>query len=68
MALQINKLEFPSSKNALCKSVVEIGPVFLEKKNKNVKRLQTDGRTDARTDGNTTGDQKSSIELSAQMS
>ena len=58
-------------------SLVEIGPVVLEKKIKNVKSLQTDGRTDGRTDGptdgqtdrrRTTGDQKSSLELSAQVS
>ena len=35
----------------------------------NVKSLQTDGRTDRRTDGRRTkGDQKSSLELSAQVS
>ena len=45
-------------------SLVEIGPVVLEK-NENVKSLQTDGQTDGRQ---TTGDPKSSLELSAQMS
>ena len=47
-------------------NLVEIGPVVLEKKSKigNVYR-RTDGQTDRRR---TTGDQKSSLELSAQVS
>ena len=56
-------------------SLVEIGSVVLEKKlDENVKSLQTDRRTDGQTDGQTddgrrtTGDQKSSLELSAQVS
>ena len=40
-------------------SLVEIGPVVLKKKIKNVKTLRTDSRT--------TGNQKSSLELSAQV-
>ena len=45
-------------------SLVEIGPVVLDKKMKIWKNLQTDGQMD----GQTTGDQKSSLELSAQVS
>ena len=32
VALHLNKLESPSPKEALCKNLVEIGPVVLEKK------------------------------------
>ena len=51
-------------------SLVEIGPVVLEKKSKIGKVYrrtdrQTDGQTDRRR---TKGDQKSSLELSAQVS
>ena len=47
-------------------SLVKIGPVGLEKKSKIGKVYsQTDGQTDRRR---TTGDQKSSIELTAQVS
>jgi hypothetical protein len=45
--------------------LVKIDPVILEKK---CKSLQKDGRTDGQTDGRrTTGDQKSLLELSAQV-
>ena len=46
-------------------SLVEIGPVVLEKKSKIGKVYR---RTDRQTDGQTDGDQKSSLELSAQVS
>ena len=48
-------------------SLVEIGPVVLEKKMKMLKVYrQTDRRTDRQTDTRrTTGDQKSSLELSS---
>jgi hypothetical protein len=52
-------------------SLVKIGSVVLEKKSKMLKFTdrQTDEQTDGTTDGRqTTGDQKSSFELSAQMS
>ena len=54
-------------------SLVEIGPVVLEKKSKIGKVYrgtdrQTVGQTDRQTDRQTTGDQKSSLELSAQVS
>ena len=49
-------------------SFVEIGPVVMEKKLKKVRSFQTDGQTDGQGDGRTTGDQKSSLELSAQVS
>ena len=46
-------------------SLVEIGSVVLRKK---MNSLQTDGRREGRPDKQrTTGDQKSSLELSAQM-
>ena len=50
--------------------LVEIGPVVLEKKMKLfTESLQIDGRTDGQTDRRrATGDQKSSLELSAQVS
>jgi hypothetical protein len=48
-------------------SLVKIGPSVLEKKSKMSKF--TDGQTDGQTDGRQTkGDQKSSLELSAQVS
>ena len=53
-------------------SLVEIGPVFSGEEDENVKSLQTDGqthrRTDTQTDRRTTGDQKSSLQLSVQLS
>ena len=55
----LNKLEFPLPKVALYQSLVEIGPVVLEKKRKMWKVYeQIDGRTT---------DQKSSLELLAQV-
>ena len=50
---------FPFTQGCFVPSLVEIGPVVLEKK---MKSLQTDGQTVGRR---TTGDQKSSLELSA---
>ena len=55
VALHLNKLESPPLKDALCQVWFEIGPVVLEKKLKMCKRQ-------------TRGDQKSSLELSAQVS
>ena len=51
-------------------SLVEIGPVVLEKKSKiGIVYRQTDRQTDRRTDRRRTkGDQKSSLELPAQVS
>ena len=47
-------------------SLVEIGRGIMEKKDENVKSLQTDRQMDYIRQ--TTGDQKSLVELSAQMS
>ena len=56
----------PSTQGCFVPSLVKIGPVVLEKKSKIGKVYrQTDRRTDRRW---TTGDQKSSLELSAQVS
>ena len=64
-ALHLYKLESPLPKDALCLVLVEISPVVLEKKMK----MFTDRRTDRQTDRRRTkGDQKSSLELSAQVS
>ena len=50
-------------------SLAEIRPVGSGEEDENVKSLQTDGQTDGRTDRRRTkGDQKSSLELSAQVS
>ena len=50
-------------------SLVEIGPVVLEKKMKMRKVYRQMDRIDRQTDGRrTTGDQKSSLKLSAQVS
>ena len=54
----MNKLESPSPKDALCQVLVEIG-----EEDENVKSSQTDRQTERRT-----FDQKSSLELSAQVS
>ena len=65
----MNKLESTLPRNTLCSSLVEISSVVLEKKDENVKSLQTDAPTDERTDRQwKRGDQKSSLELSAQLS
>ena len=64
----------PFNQEYFVPSLVEIGPVVLEKKMKMWKVYrQMDGQTDRQTDGRTdrrrtTGDQKSSLELSAQVS
>ena len=58
----------PFTQGYFVPSLVEVGPVVLEKKMKMGKVYrQTDGRTDGWTDRRTTGDQKSSPELSAQV-
>ena len=60
----------PFTQGYFVPSLVEIGPVVLEKKIKMWKVYrQTDGWTDGRTDRRrTTGDQKSSLELTAEVS
>ena len=67
MGLHLNKLESPPPKDAY---VPSFQVWVLEKKSKIGKVYrQTDGQTDGRTDKRrTTGDQKSSLELSAQVS
>jgi hypothetical protein len=57
--LHVNKLETPSPKDDLCQVWSKLTQWFCRKSRK-CKSLQTDGRT--------TGDQKSSLELSAQVS
>ena len=49
----------PFTQGYFVPNLVEIGPVVLEKKMKNVKSLQTDRQTDRRTDGQTTDDRYS---------
>ena len=66
-ALHFNKLESPSPKNALCQVWLKLAQWFWRRRWKCEKF--TDRQTDRRTDGRrTTGDQKSSLELSAQVS
>ena len=78
-ALHLNKLESPSPKDALCQVWLKLAQWFWRKRWKCEKF--TDGRTDGRTDrqrdgqterrtdrGQTKGVQKSSLELSAQVS
>ena len=60
----MKKLESPSPKDALCKFGWN-WPSGSGEEDENVKSLQTDRQTDRRR---TTGDQKSSLELSAQVS
>ena len=63
LSLRLNKIESSSAKDALYQVWLRLV------KMKNLKSSQTDGQTVRRTDGRrTTGDQKSSIELSAQVS
>jgi hypothetical protein len=62
--LHLNNLEFPSPKDDLCQVLLKLAQWFW-KRSRKCKSLQTDGRTDGRR---TTGDQKSSLELSAQVS
>ena len=67
-ALLLNKLEPPSSKDALCQVWLKLAQWFW-KEDENAKSLQTDVQTDGQTDRRrTTGDQKNSLELSAQVS
>ena len=63
MTLHFNKLESPSPKDALCQVWLKLVQWFWRRQWKCEKF--TDGRTDRRR---TTGDQKSSLELSAQVS
>ena len=63
-AFHLNKLESPSSKDALCQVWLKLAEWFWRRK---VYR-RTDRQTDGRTDRQTIGDQKSSLELSAQVS
>ena len=62
-ALHLNKLESPSPKDALCQVWLKLAHWFWRRRWK-CKKF-TDGRTDRRW---TTGYQKSSLELSAQVS
>ena len=62
-ALNLNKLEFPSPKDTLCQVWLKLAQWFWRRRWKCEKF--TDGRTDRRR---TTDDQKSSFELSAQVS
>ena len=69
VALHLNKLEFRTPKDALCHIWLKLAQWFW-RRSENVKSLQTDeqtnnGQTD---DGQQLGDQKSSLELPAQMS
>ena len=69
--LHLNKLEFPLPKDAFCQVWLKLDQWFWRRRWKCEKF--TDGRTDGRTDGQTDrrrtkGDQKSSLELSAQVS
>ena len=66
-ALHLNKLESPSPKDALCQVWLKLAQWFWRRRWK-CKKF-TDRRTDRQTDRRrTTGDQKSSLELSAQVS
>ena len=64
--LHLNKLESPSPKDALWHVLLKLAQWFWRRR---WKSLQTDGQTDRQTDRRqSTGDQKSSLELSAQVS
>ena len=66
MALHLNKLELPSPKNALCQVWLKLPSG--SGKDKSVKKF-TDRQTGGQTDGRRElGDQKTSLELSAQVS
>ena len=59
----------PFGKGVLCAKFGWNWPSGSGEEDENEKSLQTDGQTDRQTDSRrTTGDQKSSLELSAQMS
>ena len=64
VALHLNKLESPSPRDTLCQVWLKLAQ-WSGEEDENVKSSLTDGRTDRRL---TTGDQKSSLELSAQVS
>ena len=66
MALHLKKLESPSPKDALCQIWLKLAQWFLRRSRK--EEEFTDKRMDGQTDGRTTVDQKSSLELSAQVS
>jgi hypothetical protein len=61
------KLESPSPKDDLCQVWLELVQWFWRRSRK-CKSLQTDGQTERQTDRRTPDDQKSSLELSAQVS
>jgi hypothetical protein len=64
----LNKLESPLSKDDLCQVWLKLAQWFWRRSRKR-KSLQTDRQKDGRTDGRrTTCDQRSSLELSAQVS
>jgi hypothetical protein len=66
--LPLNKFESPSHKDDLCQVWLKLVLWFWSRSQK-CKSLQTDRQTNRQTDGRrTTGDQKSSLELSAQVS
>jgi hypothetical protein len=58
----------PAPKDHLCQVWLKLAQRFW-KRSRKCKSLQTDGQTDGKTDGRQTkGDQKSSLELSVQVS
>ena len=65
MALHLNKLESPSPRDTLCQVWLKLVQVFVEKKSKIGKVYK---RKNRRTYRQTTDDQKSSLELSDQVS
>ena len=70
--LHLNKLESPLPKDDLCQVWLKLVQRF-RRRSRKCKSLQTDRQTARQTDGQTdgrrtTGDQKSSLELSAQVS
>jgi hypothetical protein len=66
--LHLNNLESPLPKDDLCQVWLKLAQWFWRRSRK-CKSLQTDGRQDKRTAGRRTkGDQKSSLELLAQVS
>ena len=71
VALHLNKLEFSWPRDTLCQVWLKLAQWFWRRRWKCEKFTdrQTDGRTNGRTDRRlTTVDQKSSLELSAQVS
>jgi hypothetical protein len=64
--LALNKLESPSPKDDLCQVPLKLVQWFW--RSRKCKSLQTDRQTDRRMDAGQLSDQKSSLELSAQVS